>query len=231
MPPREYTIARMSRGGEHFEVLVDPENALRYKLGEDVPPSRILVYEEVYRDAKKGMRAREDELKKFFGTSDIGAVAMKIIKEGELKVTADQRRRLVEEKKRQIIDFISRNAIDPRTKLPIPAQRIELAMEEAGISIDPFIDAKQQAPKVIERLRTIMPLKVGLGVFKIQLPGDVYNRALPYLKGVGRIIREEWLADGTWIGELEAPAGVQPELIERLARLSGGRAEVSPREG
>ena len=155
---------------------------------------------------------------------------MKILKEGELKVTADQRRRLIEEKKKQIIDFISRNAIDPRTKLPIPAQRIELAIEEAGVSIDPFIDAKQQAPKVIEKLRTILPLKVGLGLFKIRLPGDAYNRSLSYLRSVGRILREEWLADGTWIGELEAPMGLQPELIERLGKISGGRAEVSPKE-
>jgi len=226
---RPYTVARITKGKETFEVLVDPELSLRLRLGENVALSKILVYEQVYKDAKKGIRAKEEDLKKIFGTTDPVAIAIKIVKEGELQVTADQRRRLIEDKKKQIVDFISKNAVDPRTNMPIPPQRILLALDEAGVSIDPFIDAKQQVTKIIEKLRLILPLKIGTMVFEIRVPGDVQPKASTYLKSVGRILREEWKGDGSWMCELEAPSGMQVELVEKLAKMSAGKAEVRPK--
>lgn len=226
---RPYTVARITKGKETFEVLVDPELSLKLRLGENVSASKILVYEQVYKDAKKGIRAKEEELKKIFGTTDPVAIAVKIVKEGELQITADQRRRLIDDKKKQIVDFISRNAVDPRTNLPIPPQRILLALDEAGISIDPFIDAKQQVTKIIEKLRFILPLKIGTMIFEIKVPGDVQPRAGAYLKSVGRVLREEWKGDGSWTCELEAPSGMQVELLEKLAKMSAGKAEVRPK--
>lgn len=226
---RPYTVARITKGKETFEVLVDPDLSLRLRLGENIAPSKILVYEQVYKDAKKGIRAKEEDLKKTFGTTDPVAIAVRIVKEGELQVTADQRRRLIEDKKKQIVDFISKNAIDPRTNMPIPPQRILLALDEAGISVDPFIDAKQQVTKIIEKLRLILPLKIGTMIFEIRVPGDVQPRASSYLKSVGRVLREEWKGDGSWNCELEAPSGMQVEIVEKLAKMSAGKAEVRPK--
>lgn len=226
---RPYTVARITKGKETFEVLVDPELSLRLRLGENVAFSKILVYEQVYKDAKKGIRAKEEDLKKFFGTTDPVTIAVKIVKEGELQVTADQRRRLIEDKKKQIVDFISKNAVDPRTNMPIPPQRILLALDEAGISIDPFIDAKQQVTKILEKLRLILPLKIGTMIFEIRVPGDVQPKASTYLKSVGRILRDEWKGDGSWMCELEAPSGMQVEILEKLAKMSAGKAEIRPK--
>ncbi|MCD6421306.1 MAG: ribosome assembly factor SBDS, partial [Thaumarchaeota archaeon] len=184
---KAYTIARIERRGETFEILVDPDNALKYKMGERIPLSKIIVYEEVYLDAKKGIRASEEKLRKAFGTTDFMEIAKTILREGVVHVTAEQRRRLIEEKRKQIIDFISKNAIDPRTNLPHPPQRIELAMEEVGVQIDPFKDAKEQALKIIEKLRTVLPLKTGVLKFKIRLPADVAARAYGIVKSMGRI--------------------------------------------
>jgi ribosome maturation protein SDO1 len=128
-----YTIARLVRG-DTFEILVDPDNALKYKMGEKIPISKVLIYEEIYTDAKKGIRASEEQLLKAFKTKDKLAIATKILTEGTLQITSEQRHRLIEEKKRQIIEFISKSAVDPRTKLPHPPQRVELAMEQAGMS-------------------------------------------------------------------------------------------------
>ncbi len=226
---RPYTVARITKGKETFEVLVDPELSLKLRLGENVSASKILVYEQIYKDAKKGIRAKEEDLKKAFGTTDPVTIALKIVKEGELQVTADQRRKLIEEKKRQIIDFISKNAVDPRTNLPIPPQRIALALDEASVSIDPFIDAKQQVTKIIEKLKLILPLKIGTMIFEIRVPGDVQPKASSYIKSIGRVLREEWKGDGSWACELEAPSGMQVELMERLAKISAGKAEVKPK--
>lgn len=225
-----YTIARIERRGETYEILVDPDKALKYRLGERLPISKIVVYEEVYKDAKKGIRAGEEELRKAFGTTDFMKIVEIILREGTVQVTADQRRKLVEEKKKQIIDFISKNAIDPRTNLPHPPQRIELAMEEAGAQIDPFKDAKEQALKIIEKLRTILPLKTGVMKFKIRLPSDIAVKAYGVVKNMGKILNEQWERDGGWTGVVEVPVGLHVDLVEKLNKASGGRVEIRPME-
>lgn len=228
---KSYTIARIERKGAVFEILVDPDSALRYRLGENIPVSKIVVYEEVYKDSRKGSRVSEEELKRAFGTTEFSKIAETILKEGTIQVTAEQRRKLVEEKKKSIIDFISKNAIDPRTNLPHPPQRIGLAMEEAGVTIDPFQDAKEQALKIIEKLRSILPLKIGLIKLQIRLPGEVVGKSYGLIKNMGKIIKEEWRKDGSWVGVVEVPTGLHLDLIDRLARIASGRIEVNPLEG
>ncbi len=225
-----YTIARIERKGATFEILVDPDKALKYRMGEKVPVSKIVVYEEVYKDAKKGTRVSEEELRKAFGTTDFMKIAETILREGIVQVTAEQRRRLIEDKRRQIIEFISKNAIDPRTNMPHPPQRIELAMEEVGVAIDPFQDAKEQAMKVIEKLRPVLPLKIGVMKLKIRLPGDVVGKAYGLVRTMGKITREEWRRDGSWVSVVEVPTGLHLDLIDRLNKLAGGRVEITPME-
>ncbi len=226
-----YTIARIERAGMTYEILVDPDKALKYRLGEKIPISKIVVYDEVYRDAKKGTRVSEEDLRKAFGTTDILKIAEIILNEGTVQVTAEQRRRLIEDKRRQIVEFISKNAVDPRTNMPHPPQRIELAMEEVGVSIDPFQDAKEQAMKVIERLRPVLPLKIGVIRLRIRLPGEVVGKAYGLVRSMGKITKEEWRRDGSWVSVVEVPTGLHLDLIDRLNKLASGRVEINPEEG
>jgi len=225
---KRYTVARVTKGGTTYEILVDPDNALKVKMGADLPPSKFLIYEEVYRDSKKGIRANSNELQKSFGTTNIQEIALKILKEGELQITSEQRRRLIDEKKRQIIDFLSKHAIDPRTNTPIPPQRLELSLEEAGVSIDPFIDAKKQVPKILEKLKMVLPLKVGLAIFLVRVPNEAQPVVYRNLRSVGKILKEEWAQDGWWRCELEAPAGMITELVELINKYTSGKGEVKP---
>lgn len=226
MPEKGYTLAKLHRMGETFEILVDPEKSLKAKLGEKISIDKILLYDEIYKDAKKGIRASEASLKKVFNTTDPLKIAEIILNEGELQITADQRRKLIEEKKKQIIDFISKNSVDPRTNLPHPPIRIENALKEIGVSIDPFIDAKEQATAIIEKLRAVLPIKVGLTKLAIRLPGDIVGKAYGTIRNYGKIIQEEWQKDGSWICLIEITAGLHIELIEKLNALSSGRVET-----
>ncbi|MCS7146479.1 MAG: ribosome assembly factor SBDS [Nitrososphaerota archaeon] len=226
---KRFTVAKISKGGANFEILVDPDVALRVKMGENLPASKFLVYEEVYRDSKKGIRANTSELTKTFGTTDIQDIALRILREGELQITSDQRRRLIEEKKKQIIDFLSKHATDPRTNMPIPPQRLELSLEEAGVSIDPFVDAKKQVPKILEKLRMVIPIKVGLNIFLLRVPSDSQPTLYRHLKSLGKILKEEWGQDGWWRCELEAPAGMITDLVDLVNKYTSGRGEVKPR--
>ena len=127
----KFTSVRMTIEGEHYEILVYPDPALNYKMGRNVDPTSVLAIDEVYFDSSKGLRASADKLKKHFKTEDHAKAALEVLKRGELQLTQEQRMRLTEEKRRQVVTIISKNYVDPRTSLPHPPVRIEQAMQEA----------------------------------------------------------------------------------------------------
>ena len=194
----KFSTARLAKGQDKFEILVKPQQALDYKLGKQVTISQLLMIEEVYSDSSKGTRASSDKLQKHFGTTDPLKVAEEIMKTGELQLTTDQRRQLVEEKRRQIVSIITRNAIDPRTGAPHPPLRIEQAMEQIRLSIDPYKSAEEQAKSVIEELRPILPLKMEQMKVAVKVFPEHAARAYNALKGFGTVSREEWGPTGLW---------------------------------
>jgi len=218
----KYTTARITVGGEHFEILVKPNLALEYKTGKPVPITQMLAIEEIYSDASKGTRASVEKLQKNFGTTEPVKVAEEIMKRGELQLTTEQRRQLVEEKRKHIVSFISRNCIDPRTGAPHPPLRIEQALSQIRVTIDPFKSAEEQSKEVIEMLRPLLPIKMEQMRVAVKIPAEYAARAYGALKGFGAISREEWQSDGSWVGTMEMPAGLYGPFIERLGKLTQG---------
>src|ERR671933_1203120 len=138
------TIIRLVLEGDRFELLVKPDPALEYKIGKRFDISSVLVSDEIYSDANKGSRASSEKMMKRFKTIDSSEVARQILTRGELNLTTDQRRRMVEEKKKQIIQYINKSFIDPKTHMPHPPLRIESAIDEARVIIDPYKRAEDQ---------------------------------------------------------------------------------------
>jgi ribosome maturation protein SDO1 len=218
---------RLSTGGEHFEILVHPDPALDFKFGRKVEVSQIVAVDEVYSDANKGLRVPAEKLSRIFKTSDFLQIAETILRKGDLNLTTDQRRRLVEEKRKQIVANISRNFVDPRSGLPHPPLRVEQAMAEVRISIDPFKDAAEQTKAVVDELRGILPLKSERIKMLVKVPAQYASQSFGALKGVGDIVKEEWGSDGGLTVIIEIPAGVHPTLLDRLGSLSKGTAQAS----
>ncbi len=222
----KFSTARLAKGQDKFEILVKPQQALDYKLGKQVTIGELLVIEEVYSDSSKGTRASSDKLQKHFGTTDPLKVAEEIMKTGELQLTTDQRRQLVEEKRRQIVSIITRNAIDPRTGAPHPPLRIEQAMEQIRLSIDPYKSAEEQAKLVIEELRPILPLKMEQMKVAVKVFPEHAARAYNALKGFGNVSREEWGPDGSLVAVVEMPAGLYGSFLDRVGKLTQGTIQT-----
>ena len=220
----DYTIARYKKGGKKFEVLVDPDKALEYKLGRKKDFTNVLVFDEVYTDANKGMRASKSDLMSVFGTTEIEKIAEKIVKEGDLLLKTEQRRRLIEEKKKQIIDYISRFCVDARTSAPIPPLRIEMAMKEAGVKIDPFRPAEDQVSEVISELSKVLPIKKQMTIISVKIPSIYVGKAYGYLKNSSDILKEEWLNDGSLSATVSIPSGLKVDFMEKISRITGGAA-------
>ena len=222
----KFTVARITKDNEHFEVLVKPQKAMEYRAGKVAGITEVLVAETIYSDANKGTRVSEESLRKAFGTTDPLKVAETILKIGTLQLTTEQRRKMVEEKRKQVIDFISRECIDPRTNLPHPPMRIENAMEQIHYPIDPFKPVEEQARDIVKLLRPILPLKMEQVSVGVTIPPQYSARAYGTIKGYGTIKREEWRADGSWHGVLEMPAGLYAPLVEKLGEVTKGNGEA-----
>ncbi len=217
----------MTTEGERFEILVHPDPALDFKFGKDIEVSQVVAVDEIYSDASKGLRVPNDKLTKHFKTDNFLQIAEVILRKGELNLTTEQRRRLVEEKRKQIVSTIARNYVDPRTALPHPPLRIEQAMAEVRISIDPFRDAGEQTKIVVDQLRIILPLKSERIKLLVKIPAQYSTQSFGALKGVGEILKEDWGPDGGLTILIEIPAGVHATLLDRLGALTKGSAQAS----
>lgn len=219
-------VARLETHGETFEILLDPVVMNFIKQGKEVDLIDYMAVEDIFNNARKGTRPAEDKLREAFGTEDVGEIAAKIIAKGEVQITAEQRKEMLEIKRKKIVAYISANAINPQTKLPHPPTRIELALEECKFRVDPFKSVDKQVEEAMHLLRPLIPIRFEKSKVAIKLRGDDYGKCYDELTHFGMVEREEWAADGSWIGLMEIPAGMITDLKTQLNNRTKGHAEV-----
>ncbi len=224
------TVARLEVGGDRFEILVNPDKALRYKTEGKPGIEEVLAIDVIYTDASKGERASEEKLRRAFHTTDVLRIAKEILDKGELQITAEQRRQLVEEKRKQIITYISKNFVDPKTNLPHPAVRIEQALKEVKAPIDPFKPAEEQVKRIVEELRKVLPLKTGSVRLSVNVPAPYASKVYGVLKSYGDVKEEKWTEDGGLRAVVEIPLASQAAFMDRLASMTKGSATATPIE-
>ena len=222
----DVTVVKYSFEGEKFEILVKPDPALEYKLGKKKDISSILVSDDIYTDSSKGTKPSTEKLLKAFKTEDQSEIAQIILKKGDLNLTTDQRRKMVDEKKKQLVEFIAKTYVDPRTHLPHPPLRIEQALKDARVSIDPQKGVDDQVKDIVEKLRSIIPLKSENLSLEITIPAQFASQSYAVLKSVGSLKKEEWQNNGSLKAILEIPAAARPNVIDRLGSITKGSATV-----
>ena len=222
----KFSIVRYTYSNEKFELLVKPDPAFEYKLGKISEISKILVSDEIYTDSNKALRASSEKLLKAFKTDDPTEIAKIIMQKGELNLTTEQRKKMTSEKKKQIVTFISKTYVDPKTHLPHPPLRIEQAMIDARVSIDPFKNSDSQVNEIVEKLRSIIPLKSENLVLEISIPAQFVAQSYTVLKSIGTLKKEDWQPNGSLKAILEIPAAARPNVIDRLGTITKGTAFV-----
>jgi len=222
----DVTLVRYSFEGEKFEIMVKPDPALEYKMGKKKDLSAVLVSDEIYTDSGKGTRPSSEKLLKAFKTEDQTEIAEIIMQKGDLNLTTDQRRKMVEEKKKQIVTFIAKTYVDPKTHLPHPPLRIEQAMKDGRVSVDPQKNTEEQVKDIVEKLRSIIALKTESLQLEITIPAQFASQSYAVLKSVGSLKSEEWQNNGSLKAILEIPAAARPNVIDRLGSITKGSATV-----
>ena len=222
----DVTLVKYSFEGEKFEIMVKPDPALDYKLGKKKDISAVLVSDDIYTDSGKGTRPSTEKLLKAFNTEDQTVIAEIILQKGDLNLTTDQRRKMIEEKRKQIVHFIAKTYVDPRTHLPHPPLRIEQAMKDGRISVDPQKNIDEQVKDIVEKLRSIIALKSENLELEIMIPAQFASQSYAVLKSVGSLKKEEWQNNGSLKAILEIPAAARPNVIDRLGSITKGSATV-----
>jgi ribosome maturation protein SDO1 len=213
------TTVRIKKAGKHFEILVDLEDAMKFKRGES---SFIQAETDViFRDAKKGDRAPSVDLEAAFGTTDPNVIIPKIVKEGEVLTTQDFRDAEHEKKIKQVVDFLSKNAVDPKTGNPHTPERIKNALEQAHINIK-NVPVENQISEILEKINKLIPIKLNVKKVKIVIPaihtGRAYGVITPYKES------EDWLNDGSLEVIVKVPAGLIIDFYEKLNGVTHGSA-------
>lgn len=212
-------LAKLKKDGNNYEVAIDPDEAVNFKHDKaDIRDA--LKVEEIFSDAKKGIKSSRTHLKEVFGTDDILDVAAIIIKTGIIQSSEDHRSKLRSEKERRIIALISRLAVDPRTRIPHPAIRIENAMEEVKIKVDDKKSAEDQIAEIVKKLQTVLPIKLEVHTYELIIPMNVAPKCVPIIKNMGTVKKEDW--QDKYFCQVEIPAGLQNEFFDKLNELSHG---------
>ncbi|MBU0636177.1 ribosome assembly factor SBDS [Candidatus Micrarchaeota archaeon] len=218
-------IARFEHSGHKFEVLVDPDLAVELRKGKIVSFNDLVALDSVFKDAKKGETQSETMIQKVFGTTEFEKVVKHIILKGQVQLTTDQRRRMLEEKRKELASFIAQNAINPQTKTPHPLTRIEIALEEAKFNVDVFKSIEEQVPLALNVIKPLLPISLEKLKIAVKVPASFSGKANVILHKFG-IKKEEWQKDGSLVAVLELPSGLKQELFEELNKMAHGQIET-----
>jgi ribosome maturation protein SDO1 len=226
IPLDNAVVARLESFGERFEILVDPHQAALVRQGQKVDIEDVVAALNVFSNSSKATRASDESLIKVFHTTDFDAVARRIIEKGEIHLTSEQRKEMIEAKRRQIVAFIARNAVNPQTGHPHPPHRIEMAMEEARVNIDPFKHLDEQVKEVVKALRPILPIRFEELRLAIKIPPDFAAKSYGDIAASSVMEKDEWLKDGSWVCVVRIPAGIQVEFYDLINKLTKGEGQV-----
>ena len=226
IPLDRAVVARLETHGERFEILVDPDLAVKIRHGEPVDIEDAVAAIFVFENASRAEKASDEALHKVFQTTDFPTIARRIIEKGEIHLTAEQKKQILADKRHQIVTYIARHAINPQTGLPHPPARIEMAMEEAKVSIDPFRPFDDLVADTMKALRPLIPIRFEEVRVAIKIPADHAAKAYGDLDSFARIEQEEWQKDGSWICVVKIPGGMQQELESLVRKVSKGTGQM-----
>ncbi len=224
-------IARYRKSGKTFEIFVDCDKALELKeilKKQDVDFQQVedvVASIDIFADALRGLRTSEADLRMVFGTTDHMIILKQMLRDGEIQVTAEHKKKLREEKKRSLIRMISELGVDPRTGHIHPISRIENAFDEAKVHIDEHKSAEDQIQEIVKKLRPILPISFEKKQIDVKVPAMYTGKTYPAVKKYG-VLKEEWLNDGSLVVRLEMSASAFNDFVANISKLTQGYAEI-----
>ena len=213
------TTARIKKGGKHFEILVDLDEAM--KVRKEVPGNSLgaaVLTDAIFHNVKSGEHAGANDLDIAFGTSDPMEVAEKIIKTGEVVRTAESMKSGHEIRYKRVVDFLVRNAVSPEGR-PYTPDRIMKALVEVHVNVkNKPIDS--QVSEILDQLSKVLPVKIEMKKVKLIVPAIHTGKAYGIVKEF--MIKEDWKNNGDLEVVVEVPAGLIMDFYDKINSATQG---------
>lgn len=213
------TTARIKKAGKPFEILVNLENALKYKKGEVNFIQADTAF--IFKDLKKGEKASDSDMKDAFGTTDVQKITEEIVKKGEVLTTQEQRNAEQEKKFKQVVDFLATKAVDPKTGNPHSAERIKSALEQAHVNIK-NVPIENQINDILNEISKILPIKLETKSVRVTIPAMHTGKAYGIINQYKQ--NENWLDDGSLRVLVNVPSGLVMDFYDKLNSVTHGSA-------
>mmetsp|Transcript_63227 Transcript_63227/g.100521 ORF Transcript_63227/g.100521 Transcript_63227/m.100521 type:complete len:271 (-) Transcript_63227:103-915(-) len=145
---------RYSSGKIKFEILTKKGAVLKYRQNK-LSLQNVLMVDAIFTKLSQGKVANSSDLKGAFGTTDFNDCVAKILAHGDLNSSSEERRAKVDNKRNEIIYYITQNYVNPlssNASLPHSASRIAHCMDECKIRIDAQKSTKTQALNAIKKM-------------------------------------------------------------------------------
>jgi ribosome maturation protein SDO1 len=223
-------VARIKKGEHTFEVLVYPFIAWDFRHNyKNVTIEQVVAFEEVYSDVQKANIASKEVLLEVFDTDNIYKIAEKIVRDGDVQLTTAQRQMLHEKREKEVINYITQNAHDPKNKTPIPEQRILNAFEELKIKVNLNKQKEKEIEEIVDKLKRIMPISFEKIIVIAEIPANFAGKVSSVVYKY-EVADQKWLPSGALVVSLKVPAGVKQQLVSDLNTVTHGNLVIRVEE-
>lgn len=213
------TTARIKREGKHFEILVDLDEAMKFKKG--LPGANLsaaVLTEYIFYNMRSGEHASSEDLIKNFGTADIMEVAARIIKSGDVVKTTESIRTEQNQKYKQVVEFLSKNAVSPEGR-PYTPDRMMKALEDAHVNVKNK-PVESQVQEIIEQISRVLPIRIERKKIRLHIPAIHTARAYGLVREF--MTSEVWKNNGDLEVVVEMPTALTFDFYDKINSATHG---------
>ncbi|KAA6388967.1 MAG: putative rRNA metabolism protein, SBDS family [Streblomastix strix] len=215
----------LKKGSKSLEVICKLGTVNKFREGK-LGIDNVIVSEEIFKNHQKMERASEDEIADVVGTLRGLDAVKEILMKGEIALTTLERREKVEQKRKEILNFIHSYYSDPTNGLPIPITRLETAWESFRYVVDPFKAVEDQVIEVVDQMKGILPLKKNVITGDLQIPHKYLGQCQGIIKKYSDKGREKYDHQGLTV-EIEVIPGNFDKLMQELSKVTSGEHQFS----
>lgn len=216
---------RYKLGNEQFEVLVDFDKLKEFKKKPDeISVYDILADSRIYKDQKKGELASENVLEKIFSGKDEEQILKEILLKGECQIPTAYLNSLREEKREQIINYISSNSVNPATRTKYTFSMIESEFKKINFNVNPETDIVKQAEEVLKLMKKSIPISIDKTTLEISVPPQYCGNFYGPFRKYGKVTKEFYDNEGNLRLHIEVTSGILDDVINFIKMKSNNEA-------
>ena len=217
---------RYKKHGETFQVLVDFDKLKEFeKKPEETDIYDVLADTKIFKDQKKGELASTNLLEKSFPNKTEDEILKEILLKGECQIPTAYLNKLREEKKLQVITYISENALNAQTKGKFTPTMIESEINKLKFNFEAFKPFEGQADEILKLLKKIMPISLEQVTLLLKIPATYAGNFYGPFRKLGKFKKEFYDNTGSLNLEVKTTESSADKIINFTKQNSNNEAE------